>query len=217
MNLHNSPGIVLKRERHLEQDSRIVLFLKDFGKVMTSVKGAQRMTSKLRPLQEPFIEADYQLFLPDHRPHARLISGRLINSHHNIRHNTAAFETASKCCETIDILFPFRAPSPPVYDLLRKTLQSLQATPEASVEWTCFLWHFLKVMGHGDYLPTLLHLSNKTKETNGREAPHHLYIDEMGISISLSRENLNRCVAFFEDRLEWIMPRKLKSGILAKT
>ena len=75
MNLVSSLGIVLRRERHLDHDTRLTFFLREEGKVFIAVKSGQKMASKLRIFQEPFTKADVQLFLPPHRIHGRLIKG----------------------------------------------------------------------------------------------------------------------------------------------
>ncbi len=212
MMIQNGIGIVLKRTRHLEADTRLTLFLKDQGKVIATLKGGQKMGSKLRAVAEPFTEADFHLFLPPHGTFARLIGGRLIDSHQHLRASYPAFETASRCCEVVDALLPYRAPSADVYDILRISLQNLQNTTEPRIEWMVFLLNMLKKLGHGDHSMNILKLAGSAPSVSP-------FTSMLGIRAkalpsgpeSLSDASLNRCLTFLEDRLSLILPAKLKA------
>lgn len=183
-------GLVLRRERHLEQDLRLTILMRDAGKVKAISKGGQRLSSKLKAIQEPFTEADFQLYLPPHGGYGRLAGGRLVHSHQNLRAHLEAFQLACRCCEVVEALLPARAPSPDVYDILRQSLQVLQ-TPEPHGsplhEWVLFVVRLLKTLGHGDVSAETGRLS-----TEG---------------------SLTHCVAFLESELERILPWRLKSTV----
>jgi DNA repair protein RecO len=187
----SSVGLVLRRVRHLDSDFKLTILLRDFGKVAAISKGGQRLLSKLKAVQEPFSEGDFQLFVPPHGTNGRLTGGRLINSHQNLRQNYEAFNAACRCCEVVEMLLPFRAPSPDVYDILRESLQSLQSSgspkPSPLHDWVLFIVQILKVLGHGD-------------------------VSEQA-SRYLADAPLERCVTFVEAELERILPWRLKSAV----
>lgn len=183
------PGIVLRRARHMDDDLKLTLLLRDAGKVIAIAKGGQRITSKLKAIQQPFVEADFQVFAPTHGVNGRLGGGRLIDSHSEISSNYEAFEIACRCCETVEALLPFRAPSAEVYDILRASLRSLQPVEKPALsplrEWVLFVARLLNALGHGD-------------------------VSEMERRL-LSGAPLERCVAHVDAELEKILPRRLKS------
>lgn len=152
---------------------------------MVISKGGQRMKAKLKSLQEPFSEGDFQVFVPPHGHNGRLAGGRLINSHHALRKSYDAFHVACKCSEVIETLIPFRAPSPEVYDILRRSYQALQSSASPQNEWILFVVQVLKSLGHGD-------VSQQAREL-------------------LAKSPLDRCLRFVEAELERILPWRLKS------
>lgn len=210
MNSAISPGIVLRRARHLENDLRLTLFLRDHGKVVALAKGGQRMSSKLKALQEPFSEAEYHVFLPEHSHNARLLGGRLSQSHAALRHRFAAFQTASRCCETIEAMFPFRAPAPDVYVALQRSLAAMEAG-DPPFEWMVFLLSVLKCLGHGDHSERVTEFlpADQKAVVLARVGGQRLNFDINQHVVN--RASLAQAASYLEDRLQNILPRRLKS------
>jgi len=210
--LTTTQGIVLQRNRHMEHDLRLKLFSKLEGKLITTVKGGQRPTSKLRVLHEPFTWGDYQIYLPPHKVYARLIGGKLIASNQFLRQNYQIFHLASQCCEIIDLLFPYRAPSADVFDILAYTLQNLQTSEFPRVEWILFQVRLLKALGHGDHFPEILKFLHPKEriqldlwqKNSGSIAGKNL----------ISDQSVGRCTSFLQRELQDLLPRKLKSDVL---
>lgn len=192
MSLIASPGIVLRRIRHLDVDTRLTLFLREEGKVLINVKGGQRMTSKLKALQEPFTKSDLQVFLPPHGTTGRLIQGKLIDSHEKLRYRYDTFQIASRCCEVIDALFPYRAASHDNYDLLDKTLGRLCVSAQPRFEWAQFIATLLNNLGHGDHSQEILEWA----------------------AFPLSENDLDKCVALADAQLGMVLPHSLKTEVL---
>ncbi len=191
MSLLSGVGIVLRRSRHLEDDVRLTFFSRDLGKLVLIAKGTSKLSSRIRILQEPFSEVDAQIFVPAQGFHARLINGKLLSSHPGLSRTLARFEAAAKCCETVDLLLPFRAAAPDVYDILRGSLQSLQTTEWPQIEWIHYVVRLMRCLGHGD-------LSAEAEKT-----------------LKLGRaEDVRRCLSFLEAQLGQILPRPLKSEVL---
>lgn len=212
MSLANGSGIVLRRVRHLENDARLTLFLREEGKTLAVVKGGSRMTSKLKALQEPFSEADFQVYLPAHGIHARVTGGKLLRTHQNLRRDMGAFHTGARCCEAIDVLVPYRAPSPELYDVLRGTLRALDEGACAPVEWARYAGKLMNALGHGDFRHDILDAAGDA-ERDALESRLRDDEPEPGRG-GLSDAALSRAAAIADEHLERILPWQLKSAAL---
>jgi DNA repair protein RecO len=192
MNLLTESALVLRRNRHLEHDARLIVLLRNEGKVLVTIKGAARMSSRLRVFQEPFTRADMQLYLPPQGLYARLIQGTLVRTHQHLRQNPSAFHAACRAVETVDVLLPFRAPSPEAFDILEHTLDALDKSAHVTTEWVLFVLRLLKALGHGDHSKEVLKWLHPDNPTS-----------------------MERAVTAVEAELERVLPRKLKSSELS--
>lgn len=183
------PGIVLRRAREFDTDIRLTLFLRDHGKLYAVSKGGLKMSAKLKAVQEPFTEADFHVMVPEHGHTGRLVTGKLLSSHHGIGSSLLGFEIAARCCESIEAMFPFRAPSADVFDILRQTLHSLETTQSPNVEWILFVIGLLKSLGHGD-------VSEKASQ--------------------LLEKSIDQCLLYVDAEMERVLPRPLKSQGISK-
>ena len=193
MNALTGPGLVLRRNKRAEDDVRLTVFFREHGKVFATSKGGQKAKSVLKAIQEPFTEADFHVFAPEHGVNGRLGGGKLIDSHQGIRTRFAAFETASRVCEVVDVLVPFRAASPEVYDILRSALRSLSTGAQVDYEWVLFVARLLASMGHGD-------VSDRLTALLEGKSPSEV-----------QPESLERCLNLVNAELEQILPWRLKS------
>ena len=208
MNALTGPGLVLRRAKRAEDDMRLTVFFREFGKVLATSRGSQKPKSVLKAVQEPFTEADFHVFAPEHGVNGRMAGGKLIDSHQGIRTRFDAFETASRACETVDVLVPFRAPSPEVYDILRSALRSLSAGSSPVVEWVLFVTRLLVTLGHGDVSERLTALL----EPSEREAAEAAIVSTgMSPALTVQPATLERCLNLVNAELEQILPWRLKS------
>ena len=161
------------------------------SKILVVGRGSQKMNSKLKSLQQPLTEADFQVFLPTHGIHARLIGGQLVSSHPLLRKNVKAFGYACKCSEMVDVLVPFRVGTPEVYDILQHAFRSLCLNPIPELEWIQFVVRLLKALGDGD-----------------------IKRDIQVLMPSPSALNINRALALVDSHLERVLPWRLKSEVL---
>jgi DNA repair protein RecO len=136
----------------LEYDVKLLVLLREGGKVAVISRGGQRLTSKLKVLHEPFTEAEFQLYATHDGHNGRLAGGRLLNSNAGLRANSDAFMLACRCVEVVDMLLPYRAPSSDVYDILRRSLSEMAGGSDSSIAWVSFAAQLLKTLGHGDVL-----------------------------------------------------------------
>jgi DNA repair protein RecO (recombination protein O) len=179
--------LVLRRRKHLEYDVKVLVLLRDYGKVAVMSRGAQRLTSKLKALHEPFTEADFQLFATHDGHNGRLAGGRVIDSNVGLRANMQAFTYACRAAEVVDMLVPYRAPSSDVYDILRRSLAALAHEPHPLPAWISFVVQLLKTLGHGDVSEQLKKLPDEA--------------------------SLDASKALVERELSMVLPRRPKSEI----
>lgn len=212
--LHVSRGLVLRRVKHLEKDVRLTLFLRDIGKVFVVARGAQGMNFRLKSLLELFSETDFQIYLPRHGLYGRVIGGKLLDCHQNLRLNVAAFGVACKSCEVIDFLLPFRAPSSDVYDVLQRCLHGLQAKGDPRIEWLLFVMRLLKVLGHGDISGDIMRLLPPHEEDILRPLlSGEKQKNDPAHPLVLS-PSFRRAMGVAHAHLERILPWRLKSDVL---
>lgn len=204
----SGPGLVLRRNRHQEQDLRLVVLLREHGKFLILSRGGLKFSTKLKALQEPFTEADFHLSGTAHGLNARLIGGKLIRSSHPLSGNLEAFTMASRCTEVVDSALPYRAPSPEVFDILRGTFQTLSLGENPDHIWLDFCLNILRCLGYGDVSSDLMRLLPASERAVDSARPHWS---------SLSPASLRRCQSFLEPRLEQILPRPLKSAVLIES
>ncbi len=213
MSLLTDHGLVLRRNRSLEDDVRLSLFLRSTGKITVVVRGGRKNQSKLKSLVEPFTEADLQIFLPPHGVHGRLIGGVLLDSHVGLRGRVETFAYASKCAEVVDVLVPHRMPSSDLYDILRWSFHSLKSSAVPELIWMVFVVKLLKSLGYGD-------ISNEILDVN-HESDHATLVrylqDELSIlesCVPISEKGRGRCIAVANSYLERLLPYPLKSEVL---
>lgn len=198
-------GIILHRKRHLDHDVQVTLFMRETGKVLGVIKGAQKMSSKLKVLQEAFSEIEVQIYSHEGSSHARIIGGKLLNSHMPLRQNTGRFFVASQCCELVQAAIPFRAPSPDTFDVLQETLENLEKAPNAQAEWVFFVLRLMRVLGHGDLAAALLrHSGVAAQKWPSPEV-------ELRRILSLNASFLNRANAFVNTQIRQLLEKPLKS------
>jgi hypothetical protein len=211
MNILTDRGLVLRRVRHLENDVRLTLLLRETGKVLAVSKGGRRFSSKLKSVQEPFTEADFHVFLAPHGFNARLMTAQLVNTYFPLRGHVDAFETASRCCETVDVLLPFRAASPDVFDILQCALAAMCATKQPRREWVVFVVRLMRTLGHGDFTEAVLDVIEPAERAMLETALHMGPRREGMADLILSPISLGRSTAFVEKQLEQVLPWRLKS------
>ena len=209
---HTGPGLVLRRTRHMEQDVRLTLFLREVGKIQILAKGGLKATNRLKALQDPLTEAEYHVLLAPQGIHGRLIGGKLIAAPYLFSRNWENFSMASKCCEVVDCLVPFRAPSSDVYDILHATLQRLATESLSAHHWIQFNLKLLNALGYGELTEDVLKLLQPDEFNRFREGAADEESEETWQTVSSS--SLNRCQAFLEARLNALLPWPLKSGVM---
>jgi DNA repair protein RecO len=163
---------------------RLTLFLRDIGKVFVVAKGGQKSSSKLKAFYDIFTEAEFQIYINPHALHGRLTGGKLHRSHTGLSQSVEVFQMACQCCEVLEALVPFRAPSPELYRVLSETLHKLSNGHDREVVWVTYLTQLLKCLGHGDF----------SAEVHDQ-------------SVAAARE-------FVEGHLSQILPWKLKSDLI---
>ncbi len=206
---HTGLGLVLRRTRHMEEDTRLTILFREIGKILVLSKGGLKSTNRLKSLQDPLTLSDYHIALAPQGIHARLIGAKLIASPHLLSQSWESFSLASKCCEVVDALLPFRAPSSDVFDILRSTLQRLTSERYPAQHWIQFNLQLLDALGYGELSTEVLRLMQPSESGLFKEGGTTSVDD--GAWKEISSSSLNRCRSFLEARLNALLPWPLKS------
>ena len=125
----NSAGVVLSSKELGEFDRLVLVYTKDYGKIPVRLTGVRRPQAKLRAFSQPWIWAEFRLYL---RPGARCakgVGGALLSVFPGIRRSWPKTLKAFYLCELMDRLTPEHQPNSSKYELLVNALEALEKTP----------------------------------------------------------------------------------------
>lgn len=131
MAIVNAWGIVLSRRNHGESDRLCTLYTENLGKIPVRFAGVNKAGRKLKALSEPFVWAEYRLYVSSRSDYGKAIGGQLIASFPGIRADFMRTVAALGCCELLESMTPDRAPNPDEYRLICATLQGLESGESA--------------------------------------------------------------------------------------
>jgi hypothetical protein len=144
LNVH---AIVLRSERISEKDKRLWLYTQEKGRLLALAAGAAKAGARLAAATEPASESHFRLWWDESKPQARITGGKLLASFPGLRAHWRRMSSALFFCEWTERLTALQQPHPEKYDLLRRALESLQTSTEASVR-LAFLIQFLERAGY---------------------------------------------------------------------
>lgn len=147
-------GVVLRSEDLAENDRRLTLYTREFGKVRAKVIGVRKTASKLRVLTMPFAESSFQLYLhgtrrSGARDPGKVVGGEVVRDRSLLREEWDRMVQGSAVCETLDALTHPGYPNPQEYDLLAKTLDDLEVTASPVMVRLRFTLILLRILGYG--------------------------------------------------------------------
>lgn len=126
MAILNAWGVVLSRRDHGESDRLCTLYTETLGKVRARFVGVNKAGRKLKAFSEPFVWAEYRLYVSPRSDYAKVIGGQLIGSFPGIRRSLPRTVAALGCCELLESITAERSPNPEKYALICRTLASLE-------------------------------------------------------------------------------------------
>ncbi len=122
-------GIVLRSLRFGEADRILHLYTPHRGRVSAIAKGVRRARSRFGGRLEPFFRLDLVL----HEGRTELLtvtSAETVAPHARLREDARALDAAARSCDAVARLFETSDPNPPVFHLLAKQLDVLEAAAE---------------------------------------------------------------------------------------
>jgi len=125
MKTFQDSGIVLKTIAAGESNKRVILLLKERGKVVVSAKGAQNAKSKLAAVTQPFSCCEFQIYQGE--GFLSLSQGTIIEGFHSISAELERFYTASYMLELTDAIILPEMPAQYALQLLYLSLKKLTA------------------------------------------------------------------------------------------
>ncbi len=145
MGLYRAEGIVLANRNLGEADRLVTLLCREQGKIEAVARGARRPRNRLVGLTLPFNILQVAVF--SGRNLDELSQAEGINSLQGLRDDLVKMAYASYLVELTGEFLPERAPSPPVYDLLRGALERLDAGRDPEALARHFELHLLEQTG----------------------------------------------------------------------
>lgn len=125
MAIVNAWGVVLGRRDLGEADRMAVVYTESHGKLPVRFVGVNKPGRKLKALSEPFVWAEFRLYLSPRTDYGKAVGGRLISTFPEAREDFGRTVSALLCCELLDKITPDRSPNPDKYRLLCSALAVL--------------------------------------------------------------------------------------------
>lgn len=116
-------GIVIKARDYGETHKLLTLYTKDAGKITAICRGANKTKSRLSAVSQPFIKAEYQMYMT--KGLSTIQQGEMLQSYRHIREDIVKTAYAALMMELIDKLMDQRNPDVYIYRQLETTMEWL--------------------------------------------------------------------------------------------
>ena len=177
---YKTDGVVLRAFPVLEADRLVTVLTPSLGKLMVTVRGARRITSRLGGHLDVLNRVRLTLALG--RRFDVVTGAESAESFASLKSDLDRLAAALYLSELVDGLLPEAAPHPGAYDLLLAALRALdgEGSPESVLRYV-----ELRLLDETGYLPELQRCLVCGKEL---EAGHHRYAPALGGTVD------DRCV-----------------------
>jgi len=147
MPLTDTSGIVLHTSDWSETSLIVTWFTRDLGKLRTVAKGAHRPKSPFRAKLDLFYLDDI-VVVPSRRGELHTLAECYVeNPFVHIRERLDLYTTACYCCELVDLATELEGPVPELFELLTRSLFSLDEGRLAPLSVPLFELHALDCLG----------------------------------------------------------------------
>lgn len=147
MSTYKTQGIILKKKNFGETDKILTVYSEKRGKVNLIAKGVRKVLSKLAGHLELFYLSDF--FIAEGKKLDTLVGAQIINNFPSIHLSTSKIKYVYYIVEIIDRLIKTDEKSPEIYNLLLKTIITLE---ESKINDELVLIYFqaqlLALLGH---------------------------------------------------------------------
>lgn len=148
-------GIVLLRQDFREADRIVSIYTRQHGRFNARLPGVSRPTGKLKALCEPFVWADYRIYVRRGGVIGTITGGKLNTIFPNIRRDLKRFQLAFHCCELLVRLTPLHQPSEEKFNLLLTALNVLEQDGANTAFASAFTLRLMTLAGFGIDHPVL--------------------------------------------------------------
>ena len=148
-------GIVLIRQNFREADRMVCLYARNCGRINLRFPGVNRSAGKLKALSEPFVHADYRIYVRNGAAVGCASGGKVESVFAPLRADAAKTKTALHFCELMFRLTPENSPNEEKFELLLNSLRALEKTPVTPSIGPAFLLRLMTLAGFGMDKPAL--------------------------------------------------------------
>lgn len=151
---YRTKGVFLKEEIRSENDLFFSVYTKQFGKVEVLAKGIRKINSKLRASAQVLYLSEIEFI--EGRYYKTLTDAILIDKFLGLEQDDRLLETGFRIVQTLDVLVNFEEPDLRIWQLLLKTLNSLNQlgdpSQSKSLDWRThyllFFWILVSLLGY---------------------------------------------------------------------
>lgn len=148
-------GIILLRQDFREADRIVSIYTQEHGRLNARVPSVSRPLGKLKALCEPFVCADYRIYVRRNGVMGTITGGKINSSFTQIRRNFKKLQLAFHFCELFLRLTPLHQPSADKFNLLKTSLEELEKGPVSSAFSAAFTLRLMMLAGFGLDHPVL--------------------------------------------------------------
>lgn len=148
-------GIILLRQDFREADRIVSLYTREHGRLNVRVPSVMRQTGKLKALIEPFVCAEYRIYVRRGGVMGTLTGGKINSVFPAIRTDLKRLTLALHFCELVLRMTPLHQPSEGKFDLLHQALTELEISGPNSSFQAAFTLRLMTLAGFGLDHPVL--------------------------------------------------------------
>ena len=148
-------GIILLRQDFRESDRIVSLYTREHGRLNVRVPSVMRQTGKLKALIEPFVCAEYRIYVRRGGVMGTLTGGKISSVFPAIRTDLKRLTLALHFCELILRMTPLHQPSEGKFDFLHQALTELEIGGPNPAFQAAFTLRLMMLAGFGLDHPVL--------------------------------------------------------------
>lgn len=148
-------GIILLRQDFRETDRIVSLYTREHGRLNARLPGVSRAAGKLKALSEPFVCADFRIYIRRGGTIGTITGGKVQDVFPVVRSDLKRLTLAFHFCELMYRFTPLHQPSEGKFNLLYTSLQALEKGPVNSAFQAAFTLRLMTLAGFGLDHPVL--------------------------------------------------------------
>lgn len=183
LRVYRTDAIVLSRRDWGEADRLVTLFSPAYGKIRAVAPGARKPQTRKSGHLELFTRGHF--VLAKGRTFDKITQAETLDYYPNLRSDLPSVGRASLVCELVDRFVEERDENPPLYELLVRTLERLDAGDAPDVALLFYFTHLLTLVG---YRPDLFFCA--VCHTPLEPGDHFFSVEEGGVVCAACQGNV---------------------------